>query len=467
MKSVGARSIFNARLFLSGTLLTTAIVFGGGGTPAPLAELIVQLVAIAVFVAWIWLVERSAARPKARRDVPLLVLSIAFVAIPAVQLIPLPPAIWHHLPAREIEVRALALVGSANAWMPWSMSPTRTLASLLSLIPPMVMLFFMWRLPRGEQTTMLGLLGGLGLVAALVGVVQLVSGNANWLRFYADTHYGFATGFQANRNADVDVLLIAAMALLAWIVSTGRVFASLQNKLLLTVFLFFMAVSLVLTGSRAGVGLIVVPIVFGMILFVPHVRVRGWKLAVGGAVVLSVLFVGGYALRDNARIQNTLQRFDQGAVRRPEIWADTVYAIKQHLPVGSGVGTFRPIYDAAERLEFVHSTYANRAHNDYLEYVLETGFVGPLLLFVGLIFLLWRGVAILRQTESRTRRNQILFALAGFSVFILHSLVDYPMRSMSLAVVCALLFGLMSGGADGPSRERRGKKRQGRRSARS
>ena len=314
---------------------------------------------------------------------------------------------------------------------------------------------------------MLGLLGLLGLVAAFVGAVQLVSGNANLLRFYTDTHYGFATGFQANRNADADVLLISAMALLAWLVSTGRAFASPQNKLLLTAFLFFMTISLVLTGSRAGIGLTVVPIVFGMILFAPHMRVRGWKLAVGGVVVLSVFFVGGYMLRDNARIQNTLQRFDLGAVRRPEIWADTVYAIKQHLPVGSGVGTFRPIYDAAERLEFVHSTYANRAHNDYLEYALETGFAGPLLLCAGLIFLLWRGVAILRQTESRTRRNQILFALGGISVFLIHSLVDYPMRSMSLAVACALLFGLMSSGADGPSRERRGKKRQGRRSARS
>ena len=64
----------------------------------------------------------------------------ALLALPALQLIPLPPALWQSLPGREAEIAALALIGEANRWLPWTVSPPRTLAALLALIPPAVAL---------------------------------------------------------------------------------------------------------------------------------------------------------------------------------------------------------------------------------------------------------------------------------------------------------------------------------------
>ena len=46
------------------------------------------------------------------------------------------PALWHALPGRANEIAALNLVGESGRWMPWSVSPPRTWASLFALIPP-------------------------------------------------------------------------------------------------------------------------------------------------------------------------------------------------------------------------------------------------------------------------------------------------------------------------------------------
>ena len=56
------------------------------------------------------------------------------------------------------------------------------------------------------------------------------------------------------------------------------------------------------------------------------------------------------------------------------------------MPVGSGMGTFVPVYAMFEKPEDVSLFYVNRAHNDLLEVWLETGVVG--LIFMGL-FAVW------------------------------------------------------------------------------
>jgi len=159
---------------------------------------------------------------------------------------------------------------------------------------------------------------------------------------------------------------------------------------------------------------------------------------------LVVLGRSSYLLTYNARIQRPLDRFDRGGERRPEIWKDTVYAIGQHWPAGSGVGTFQPIFAAAERLEFVRPDFSNRAHNDYLEFILEVGLVAPAFLLAVLGFLIFRLRKMLADHASRERWVTASFILGCFFILLLHSLVDYPMRTLSLAMVSGLLAGMLA-----------------------
>lgn len=439
--SAAARSQW--RIWISGSFLAIAIIFGGGGTPSPSTELVVELAALVAVSAWYWFAANDRGYRLAASDWPLLSLVGLVVAIPLLQLVPLPPAIWQRLPGRSVEVQALTLIGRANAWMPVSESPSRTVASVLSMIPSVAMLFMVSHLQRRDRFKLIGLVAALGLLAAIVGVFQLAGGHSNWFRFYSNDRRLFATGFQANRNAAADILLIAALALAAWRAG-GFNFKPLRslNPFILAAFIF-LSLSVVLTGSRTGVVLIVVAMIAAGAMFVRAEALRSWKV-VGGLVTCGVALVASlYFLTVNGRVQQTLQRFDTGEAVRPEIWRDAVYAIGQHWPVGSGTGTFQPVFAAAERLEFVRPEFSNRAHNDYLEYALEVGIAAPAVLAIILIFAAVRLRVMFFAREDGRQRILGLFVLGALLILALHSLVDYPERSLSLAVLTGMLGGLL------------------------
>jgi O-antigen ligase len=435
-------------LYTAGGLLVAAVLFGGGGSPAPRPELVVELAALLALVIWSWLAARERRDDAVTRDRGIIAIAALIAAVPLVQLIPLPPVIWHHLAGREAEFESLRLIGRQNAWMPLSLAPAVTLASALSLIPPLAMLWMVARLNNDDRLALLGLLGALGLVSAVVGVLQVISGNANLLRFYNVTSLGFATGFQANRNAQADVLSIAAMALACWAMSRNKIAHSRGGKALLVLFLVAFAFSVVLTGSRAGTALLIVPAIVCLLALVDIRAISRRRLVTGIVAALVVLGGTGVVLSHNDRFAKTLSRFGGGEARRPEVWADTMFAIRQYWPIGTGLGTFQPVFNSAERLEYVGPTFANRAHNDYLEYLLEAGIVAPIVLIVLAVFFLIRVGRLFRSPRGRQSRLQGLFLGGAFAVLLLHSIVDYPMRSMALAVMAGLFGGLLGAKID-------------------
>src|SRR3546814_20019438 len=66
----------------------------------------VQTCALPIFIAWAWLGHRDRGYSRFEIDWPLFVLAALFVAIPLLQVVPLPPAIWHQLPGRDAERQA-------------------------------------------------------------------------------------------------------------------------------------------------------------------------------------------------------------------------------------------------------------------------------------------------------------------------------------------------------------------------
>ena len=144
----GSRGATPVNLAAAG-FLAIAIALGGGGSPAPLPELILELLAalfvlVCVFAPPVGLDWHRV--PKSAWEIAALV-----AAVPILQLIPLPPLIWHALPSRELEIQALALIGEQDTWRTWSLAPSRTLASLLSLAPPLLLLLLTTALDRSGR----------------------------------------------------------------------------------------------------------------------------------------------------------------------------------------------------------------------------------------------------------------------------------------------------------------------------
>ncbi|MEI9851646.1 MAG: O-antigen ligase family protein [Sphingomonas sp.] len=443
--------MLSRKFWISAALLGVCVVFGGGGYPAPMAELVTQLAALACLCAWLFLVPPGAG--PAPLDRWLLAGVGLVIAVPLVQLIPLPPAIWHSLPGRALEVEALALVGQADSWRPITVQPYRTLSSALSLLAPLTLLFFVSRLSLSDRTRLLAVLAATAGLASLVSAVQLSSGNANWLRFYSGpSQLGFGVGFFANRNAAAEFFNIAILSLGAFVAIRRDLLQGTMRKAAAAAALLLLLASLLLTGSRTGMGLGVLALIFVGSLFFDRVHLnRKFGLAAGGTLALALVLA--FALQDNLVVQKSFKRFDDFKDARPHIWEDTVYAIGQYWPVGSGMGTFVPVVEAAEQLEVVDATRPNRAHNDYLEFTLEAGIFGIAIFAALLIALAVRVTMVLRGGGSRLQRRHVIFALGALTLLAIHSLVDYPLRSITLASLCAMAIGMTARGRSGEAVE--------------
>lgn len=408
-------------------LLLTAIVFGGGGSPAPTTEALVQLVALAVLGAAVLF----GARPLRlwRQDRRWSVVTVAVLLFPLLQLLPLPPEIWSRLPGRENMSEALTIAGRSADWRPWSMLPDGGIAALLALVPAAVVALLTARLPLPARVRLVATLAVLGGVAGLLGLMQFIRGFDHPLSLYADIHRGWGIGFFANRNAQADLLAIALIAAVLLVHHYRERLRSTPARAGAAAGLLVGLAAGVATGSRMGIAVLAVPVLLALFLAGRRAPGLATALAAGAALLL----VGGTALD---RVVD--RAADPG--NRTEIWGDSLFVAAAVAPIGAGMGSFVPLYAAAERLDHVQPTIANRAHNDYLELAIEGG-VPALTLLAALLALVatrtWRGW---RQSDPDRR---LLARFTGLTalVFVLHSTVDYALRTLTLLCIAGVAWG--------------------------
>ena len=426
---------------VAAAFVALAMVLGGGGSPSPVTEIIVQLGFAAALAAWLWW-----AQPihEGRRGVPRLLLwfGLALLALPLVQLIPLPPAIWQSLPSRGLQQATLSLIGEDDSWRALSVGPPATWAALLALIPAVGVMWGASVLSRRDRRFLLLAIAIVTLGGAILGALQM-AGGPDALRLYEKSHRGWLTAFHANRNAAADALLIGALALSAWFALSSQgerrrprlpVFAAAQ---------FILLFALVLTGSRTGIALLVVSLPFHWMMLRPDgTRVsRRTLFAATGAFAVALLSLP-LALANNSRLSRVADRFDASDDARFPLWEDTLDAIAGFWPAGSGLGTFPHAFQPFESLEHLDQFFPNRAHNDYLEFLLEAGVLAPIMLAGGalaLFMLARRGWRLSPQDHASQ-----LFGLGTLAIVALHSIVDYPLRNMAIACLAGVAAGLLT-----------------------
>lgn len=422
-------------------MLVAALVLGGGGTSNPETEMVLQ--PLIAFLALLPLVVPRLNEGLARVPRTACVIGILVLLVPFVQLIPLPPSLWHALPGREMEIASLGLVGRADSWMPWSMAPARTFISLLAMVVPVLILLGVARTDLVGRAWLCATIVAVAAVSVMLGALQLTQFAGHTWTLYSYSHFGVIVGFQANHNAEADLLAIALMA--CGVIATalaGRV----RNRALFWSGVSFtgavMVVLIVLTGSRTGIALSTIALATFVVILWPLSRGdfsrRGLLLALGGgaAAVGVVLTVGLLS------IDRILSRFSDLKDSRHDIWLDTIQAIHGVWPFGSGVGSFPPIFNAVERLEVVRNTTAGRAHNDWMEWTLEAGLPGWIVLLAILTIvsvMIWRRLGFeLRGKGTLHSRAQAVMAVGVLVQLGVHALDDFPVREMSLAGLLAM-----------------------------
>lgn len=421
--------------------LLLCLVLGGSGQGI-WANMVLQLAGLAL-IAWAALTRTGQDFTIEQRQ--LLGIVLLALGLVAIQLVPLPPAIWPSLGGREAIAEGYRTLGLSQPWLPLSVAPYSTLASLLALIPPLAMLVATMRLGARRLWLVIALVIGL-LAGIVLGAMQVSSPDPNsspWY-LYDDTNFGVATGFFANAN-HMATLLVATLPFLAAVLASARAARANLQRYSAAVALvggvaLVIAVGIALNGSLAGAGLSVpVLLASASIIFRRGRRALGWLLPV--SALLLVVAAGWLATTP----PGSSGAFRIGAATsvqsREEIMSTTLEATKAFMPLGSGVGSFEAVYALHEdpgRLD--PTTYVNHAHNDYLEIALETGVPGLLLI---LLFLIWWGKAAWRTWRVADASPYAQAASIASAAILVHSLVDFPLRTAAIGALFAMCLAIL------------------------
>lgn len=388
-----------------------------------------------------------------------LAMICALAAWMVIQLIPLPPAMWQALPGRQIVAEIETAVGMESPWRPITLSPSKTLNSLMSLVVPIAMLLFYALLTEVDRRRLWLVFAGMIGLSGLLGLMQIAGPDGGPLYLYRITNDGSPVGLFANRNHQAITLAMILPIVALLVVDSARNGVQADRRMLSIAVILAAAIGLIpvllLTGSRAGLlagALSMVAAIaihhFGTFAITRRgltVARSNWQRLLPAAVSIVLVLVAGLAIYfERAVALNRLLGDDpQGGLRLKVL--PTLFDMAMHyMPIGSGFGTFQHVYKAFEPVELLSPFYLNQAHNDWVQFVIEGGLPGALLL---LSFLGWLGLqARAFIVHVRSGHAVPLQALTAMSIIVIlggASLADYPMRVPSVmalgAFACAVL----------------------------
>lgn len=422
-------------------LLVLCFLGGGSSRPDIQAQPLIWLLSILCGGAALWFRPLSDFAP-----VRLALIFVSLVAaIIAVQLIPLPPSLWTALPGRALYAQTAIVTKLPLTWHPISLTPDLTWATLFAILPSFATVIGFGYLTSKNRKLILPLLLLAIMGSALLGLAQISAGADSALRYYPITNSDSAVGLFANRNHNALFLVLGLPMLTVW----ARL--DPKNKRLAQIHLWvaaaaglFLLPMILVTGSRAGVLLGVLALGGSLLLarsgsgYAPlSLSERQWPLWVKiSAAVLAALVVAGMAIMSRAPVLAKLLAPNVAEESRAQMFIPLLKMLQDFFPVGSGFGSFDPVFRAFEPFDFLDTAYMNHAHNDLLHIIIEGGLPAALLLIAYLIWWTMR-VRYLWVLPDRLSSARLMGRLGTVmtGLMLLASLADYPLRMPLLGVV--------------------------------
>jgi len=354
------------------------------------------------------------------------------------------------LPDREIARAGLETLGQSPAGLPLSLAPEATLISLLSLLAPLcgfsLIAALNWKSGAAFLKWLIPLLGA---GSACLGLAQVIFSGNRELYLYDFTAIGSPVGFFANPNHQASFLLMCLPFVAVLAADLRRDWEGDDREVALAAGIGALGL-LILTGifgagSAAGY-LMLAPV---LLLSVSIALTRRRKEARRSFPVLlaisALLAVAAMGVFSSPRLSGLGQTsMDDGPASRTGMNRVGLEILERHWAAGTGLGSYSEVYSLYEDPETVPYTYVAHAHNDYLEWLVELGLPGALILAA---FLIWWLFCFARlwlssQADALALRRA---ASAACLVPILHSLVDYPLRTQALLVLAAMCLAVMLG----------------------
>jgi O-antigen ligase len=442
-------------LVILGAMLIFAPLIMGGNRPLPL--LILELAAI--ILLGLRLLSPGFSQPLSS---PLLILLGALVALPLVQLLPLPELVWNWLPGRSFYGAASSAAGSPPGYRSLSLIPYITESAMLVLLVPVAVFLATVSTSEAQLKQLINLFIALAVIQAIIGLAQFGTGSMTVLPGLEGEAIFAAHGTYPNSDHLAGLLEMALPVALGLLIANIQVGSGSQSRSTRKVTIRQRISRLFASGIRfnrvAIYGAAGLAILLGLTF--SHSR-TGVALAMLGILVSSLVFgsrVGGQrssrlvvaftvvaiALALEIGLSSVLSRFTGKGMTddmRWSIYAATVKGIREFFPIGSGFGTYPAVFRRFQPGNI--PDFVNHAHNDYLEWLFEGGLAAALLMigFLALYLLRWRKIW---PREAYCPPYCFMRMSAGIGLFLmgLHGMIDFNLHIPANAVYFAFLAGV-------------------------
>lgn len=464
LKFVPSFEVKGPTLTASVLLLFFSLILGGGTHAGFLSDVILQVVAVPMLAVAIWVwsngVSRSETAGGARSDgsgtgvVGGLLLRATIAAGVVIAAVPFVPGLQSVVsPGLSAQ---LASHGSSGLVASDPTAHMAARAAVVAALPAVVLAMLVSRLGEDDRIRLVGWMVAFGSLSLVLGIAQFAQGPTSGLRFFSVTNSESAVGFFANRNHFAAQLYVTGLLALVWFTVSGRrLFSRRKTKeksqrlgwiLKITSFYLLLAATIFMVQSRAGILLTLVGVCLALFL-IRSIRgvLRGH--AHGGSRVawlIPVVVAAGLLGIGVLASDRLTARFEAGIEdqTRSDLTQMTITAAMDALPLGVGLGNFIPVAAVYQSDDTLIATFANRAHDDWAEFLLEAGI--PAAVFLGL-FVAWFVWSSLGAMFGRARNHggttQLLQRVSAIAILLLmlHSTVDYPLRTSGMLAYMVIL----------------------------
>lgn len=380
-----------------------------------------------------------------------IALFLAFICIAIFQIIPLPNLLLELLSPASLIVHDSVV--SQHSYI--SVDHGQSIISLIKTLSYFVFHVMLLLLVNSTQRIRYVLITMLasGTFQAVYGVLEIL------LEFELSLVHGLpvgsvATGSFVYKNHYANFLMLCLCAGVGLIVTSLEkdkysspkeffrtlVKTTLSSKAIFRICLAIMVIGLVMSRSRMGnASFFVSMIISGIIalcLFKKHSR--GLSILVVSMLVIDLFILSAYFGLE--QVQERLYETSFTQENRDEVLNDSLSIIKDYPILGTGGGTFYSIFPAYQESNV--SGFYDHLHNDYVQFVIEYGIVGSLIMLSFLMFSFYKSLRAMRKRRHPTFKGTsyaCTMAIFGMSI---HTVVDFPLQAYANAAYFIIFLSL-------------------------
>ncbi|MGQ8365248.1 O-antigen ligase family protein [Glaciecola sp. 1036] len=383
--------------------------------------------------------------------VSMLIMWMVFIGIAVIQIVSLPDVLVSTLSPQSYEFYAMANATSKYL----SIDVGQSTINFIKLLSLFCLLCLILQLINSENRLRLLLLTivASGTFQAIYGSLEILLGLDSSLIFGLEID-NRASGSFVYHNHFANFLMLCLAAGVGLIVTAlekekssspkdfMRSFAisMLSSKAIIRICLAVMVIGLVMSRSRMGNTAFFASMAITGLLALVLIRNRsqGLFILVVSMFIIDLLIVSAYFGLE--RVKQRLEQTSLDQETRDEIIREAMPIVQDFPWFGTGGGSFYSVFPGYQQSNF--SLFYDHAHNDYLQFVIEYGLLGTLILCGITAFALYKSL------RAMYKRKNSIFKGVGFASCMailgmgLHMTVDFPLQGYANACYFVVFIGL-------------------------